>query len=240
MTLTVGTLDPTELAGIARSAVSCPATASMVAEGVEHLLDSDGLSLSERDGVPTFWCHRDAPVAVAARESRSALLRVTSGVAGSDDAGRPTEGASVVIAGRLTEEEVPGACCADARVVTLTPSLVVVLEPAEDGSTTRRTVPLDLYTDHAHRLNEGYLRRATHHANECHAGELVTSLALATGAPRSELIAASLAHLTPAGVEVCWIDLDGAHTRTVWFSRTARTPSELSNLLRRELHAGLI
>jgi hypothetical protein len=235
MTLTVGTLDPTELAGIARSAVSCPATASMVAEGVEHLLDSDGLSLSERDGVPTFWCHGDAPVAVAARERRSALLRVTSGV--SDD---PGTGASVVIAGRLTEETVPGACCADARVVTLTPSLVVVLEPAEDGSTARRTVPLELYNDSTHRLNEGYLRRATHHANECHAGELVTSLALATGAPRSELIAASLAHLTPAGVEVCWIDLDGAHTRTVWFSRTARTPAELSNLLRRELHAGLI
>lgn len=235
MTLTVGTLDPTELAGLARSAVSCPSAASMVAEGVEHLLDSDGLSLAERDGVPTFWCHREAPVALAARERRSALLRVTGPA--SEDGG---DGVSVVIAGRLAEEEVPGSCCPDARVVTLTPSLVVVLEPAEDGSTTRRTVPLELYTDAAHRLNEGYLRRATHHANECHAGELVTSLALATGAPRSELIAASLAHLTPAGVEVCWIDLDGAHTRTVWFSRTARTPAELSNLLRRELHAGLI
>ncbi|GAA1929980.1 hypothetical protein GCM10009737_34830 [Nocardioides lentus] len=236
MSITVGTADPVELAGIARSTLSCPASASMVVEGTEHLLDGDGLSLSEIDGVPTFWCHREAPVAQAAREGRSALLRVTSGVPDPD--GGP--GATVVIAGRLTEER-SGGCCEDARVVSLAPSLVVVLDPhAPDDADRRQTVPLDCYRDAAHRLNEGYLRRALRHANECHGAELTEALALATGAPRSEMIAASLDHLTPAGVEVCWIDLDGAHTRTVWFSRVARTPVELSNLLRRELHAGLI
>jgi hypothetical protein len=60
-----------------------------------------------------------------------------------------------------------------------------------------------------------------------------------TGTPAGDLFDVSLAALTTDGAELAWIDLDGGHRASLWFSRPARSVEELGVLLRHELHAGI-
>ena len=60
-----------------------------------------------------------------------------------------------------------------------------------------------------------------------------------TGTSTARLLDATLTDLTTHGAELSWIDVDGGHQTSLWFSRPARTVEELGLLLRHELHAGI-
>lgn len=223
---------PDELAARARSALSCPAAASMVIKGTEHLFGGDDLGLQDRGGVPTLVCRTGSVVETAAGARQKALLRVISGVVEEDGT---TE--SVVLAGKLAT---PEACCdSSMRAVAIEPTIIMLIRTHADGSSRQYRVPLALFRSPAHALNRGYLRRCLDHVNECHGAELRQAVSLCTGTPAPYLAGAALAGLSPTGVDVHWVDADGAHSRNVVFPAPASSPDELADALRTHLHAGL-
>ncbi|GAB3089569.1 hypothetical protein [Nocardioides zeae] len=224
--------DPDQLAARARSALSCPAAASMVIKGTEHLFGGDDLGLQDRAGVPTLVCRTGSVVEQAGRARQKALLRIISGVVEEDGT---TE--SVVLAGKLGT---PRPCCDPSMsAVAIEPTIIMLIRTQADGSTRQYRVPTALFTSPAHALNQGYLRRCTEHLNECHDAELRQAVSLCTATPGPRLIGAALHDLSPTGVEVRWVDVDGAHLRRVDFDAPAATPDELAAALRDHLHAGL-
>jgi hypothetical protein len=224
--------DPDQLAARARSALSCPAAASMVVRGTEHLFGGEDLGLQDRDGVPTLVCRRGSVVEHAGAARQKALLRLISGVVEDDST---TE--SVVLAGRLA---VPEPCCDPSMsAVAIEPSIIMLIRTNADGTSRQYRVPTALFRSPVHALNEGYLLRCTEHMNECHDAELRQAVSLCTGTPAPYLAGAAIAGLSPQGVEVQWVDGDGAHLRRVAFERRASTPDELATSLRDHLHSGL-
>ncbi len=224
--------DPDQLAARARSALSCPAAASMVIKGTEHLFGGDDLGLQDRDGVPTLVCRAGSVVEQAGQSRQKALLRIMSGVVEDDST---TE--SVVLAGRLAT---PRPCCDPSMsAVAIEPTIIMLIRTQADGSTRQYRVPTALFRSPAHSLNPGYLRRCTAHLNECHDAELRQAVSLCTATPAPRLIGAALHDLSPTGVEVRWVDVDGAHLRRVHFGSPAASPEELATALRENLHAGL-
>ncbi|HEY1134748.1 MAG TPA: hypothetical protein VGE77_09245 [Nocardioides sp.] len=224
--------DPDQLAARARSALSCPAAASMVIKGTEHLFGGDDLGLQDRSGVPTLICRAGSVVEQAGQSRQKALLRVISGVVEDDST---TE--SVVLAGKLGA---PRPCCdPEMRAVAIEPTIIMLIRTQADGSSRQYRVPTALFRSAAHALNQGYLRRCTEHLNECHDAELRQAVSLCTATPGPYLIGASLNDLSPTGVEVRWVDVEGSHLRRVEFGSPAGTPDELAEALRDHLHAGL-
>lgn len=209
-------LDPHTLAGDARSVLACPAAAWLVVDG-----SGTAVALGDSWGTPTVEAPPGSPVAAAAAARRPASLRVASGLA-------PRHGVPELLAlgGRLAAHG------DDTAVLVVS---AVVLHRAG------RSHPVSVAQFHApeHRLNRGFLQRAADHATRCHQDELRRAVSASTGRPMGDLLAAGLSALTPSGVDVTWVDLDGAHRTRLVFSRTARSTSELGEVLRRELHAGL-
>ncbi|MBZ5736722.1 hypothetical protein [Nocardioides mangrovi] len=240
---TQGTDDPTRLAADARSILACPATVSMVIEGEARLVDDEAdLTVSDHHGTPTFVCRTDSPVARAAAGNASALLTVTSGLG---PRGGPDRLDSLTLAGRLERTGYERCdCCDEVRdVVSLDLSFVLLTRPVPGtphGTPDRQhRVPLEQFRSHAHLLNRGHLQRSVEHANECHQEELRQAVSFGTSTRPAELIGVRLAHLTPSNVELQWVDVDGAHRQVLTFPRAARTLTELGEMLRRGLHAGI-
>ena len=100
-------------------------------------------------------------------------------------------------------------------------------------------MPLDEFLDPRLRLNRGHLQRALEHANDCHGDSLRDVVLQRTSTLDEELLDARMTSLTTGGVELAWIDLEGAHRAVVPFSRRARTVEELAVLVRHELHTGI-
>lgn len=224
--------EPDRLAARARSALSCPAAASMVIKGTEHLFGGDDLGLQDRNGVPTLICRAGSVVEHAGVGRQKALLRVISGVLEEDGT---TE--SVVLAGRLAA---PRPCCDPSMsAVAIEPTIIMLIRTSADGTSRQFRVPTTLFRSPTHALNQGYLLRCTEHVNECHDAELRQAVSLCTGTPGPRLAGASITDLSPRGVEVQWVDTDGAHLRRVDFPTPATTPDELAAALRDHLHAGL-
>ena len=88
-------------------------------------------------------------------------------------------------------------------------------------------------------MDQDQLTRSAEHANLCHQDELRRAVATTTGTRLAEVVGVSLTDLSPGGVEVQWVDVDGSHCRRLTFDRPATTTDELGEALRRELHAGL-
>ena len=107
------------------------------------------------------------------------------------------------------------------------------------GGGDQRRVPLAAFRSPALKLNRGYLQRALEHANDCHREDLGQVVVRTTGTPAEQLLDARLSDLTTHGAELTWIDRDGGHRASLWFSRPAGSVEELGVLLRRELHAGI-
>lgn len=234
-------LDPAQLAGEARSILACPAGVSLVVDGHPSVLDDEALGMQDVHGTPTFSCPPGSELAVAAEHHRSALITLESGLGapGSDD-----RGVTLTLAGRLETRDVEDcACCEETRhVVVLELNFALLTRPAPVGSDLpdqQVRVPLEHFRSPAHHLNRGYLQRSIEHANLCHQEELRRAVSTTTGTPMSRLLGVALADLSPAGVQVRWVDVDGAHLTDLAFPRSARTTSELGEMLRRELHAGL-
>ena len=231
--------DPRQLAAAARSILACPAEVNLVVDGVDNLCaDKEELGMTDNDGRPVLVCPTHSPLGVAAIDGRSALLTVTSGVG---QAGSSSRNARVTLAGRLTvEDQRDCECCGEPRTHASIHLNFVLLSRTVAGAPEQQfRVPLEHFGSPDHRLNRGFLQRSVEHANQCHQEELRRAVAMTTGTRMAEIVGVSLAKLMPDQVEVRWVDLEGANSRTVHFGRSARSPEELGDLLRARLHAGL-
>lgn len=236
--------DPARLAADARSILACPASVSLVIEGETYVIEDESqLGITDRCGIPTLVCPVDSPVARAAAGHASAIATVASGLGPRDSVERQD---TLTLAGRLEKVgEEHCDCCEEVRdVVSLRLNFVLLTRPVlagDPGGPRERQlrIPLPAFHSREHLLNRGHLQRSVEHANDCHQQELRQTVALATGTRPAELIAVSLADLTPTGVALHWVDLDGANRREVTFPRAARSLPELSEMLRRGLHAGI-
>ncbi|SDD69877.1 hypothetical protein [Nocardioides lianchengensis] len=234
-------LDPAQLAGEARSILACPAGVSLVVDGHPSVLAEDALGMQDVHGTPTFSCPPGSELADAAEHHRSALITVESGLGGP---GSDERAVTLTLAGRLETRGVEDcACCEETRhVVVLELNFALLTRPTptgDDRPDQQHRVPLEHFRSPSHHLNRGYLQRSVEHANTCHQEELRRAVSTTTGIPMSRLVGVALADLSPASVQVRWIDVDGAHLTDIEFPRTARSTAELGEMLRRELHAGL-
>ena len=236
-------VDPRLVAADARSILACPATVSLVIEGQEHAVGADeDLALTDHRGTPTFLCPETSPVARAAAEHSSALLTVASGLG---PRGGPERGDTLTLAGRLERTGYEQCdCCNEVRhVVSLNLNFVLLARPAAPATTgvsdRQLRVQLEEFRSRAHHLNRGHLQRSVEHANDCHQEELRQAVGTGTGTRAGDLGGVRIARLTPSGVEIQWVDVDGAHRNLVSFPRTAADLDDLGELLRRGLHAGL-
>lgn len=236
-------LDPAELAAEARSILACPGSVSLVVDGHPTVLDDDALGMQDVHGTPTFSCPPESELATAAGHHRSALITIESGLG---TAGSAERRMTLTLAGRLETRGVEDcACCAETRHVVVLELNFALLSrrAAPDGDEERPDeqfrVPLEHFRSPAHHLNRGYLQRSVEHANNCHQEELRRAVSTTTGTPMGRLLGVALSGLSPAGVQVRWVDVDGARHLDVTFPRAARTTAELGEMLRRELHSGL-
>lgn len=234
-------LDRRQVAHDARSILACPGAVSLMVEGEDHAVDED-LGLVDRRGTPTFLCRADSLVARAADAGLGALLTVTSGLGAHDG---PERGDTLTIAGRLESTGFERcACCREmCRVVSLQSSFVLLARPVVSGPPglpdRHLRIPLDDFRSCEHHLNRGHLQRSAEHANDDHQEELRRAVALGTRTRPGDLAGVRIARLSPADVTLQWVDVGGAHQRTLDFPRRARDLAELGELLRRRLHAGI-
>ncbi len=221
-------------AELARSILSCPASAEVAVDGFPAVGSDDDLGLRDEEGVPTFSCRSTSEMADAGRAGSPALVTLVSGLG---RGGGPDRSLSLTLTGTLAIGPLESCtCCGEERHDVVLDLDFVVLHRG-DGH--QRRVPLREFHSPALRLNRGYLQRALEHANDCHREDLGQVVARTTGTPAEQLLDASLVDLTTHGAELSWIDRQGGHRASLWFSRPARTVEQLGVLLRRELHADI-
>ena len=220
-------------AELARSILACADSADIAVDGFPTVGADDDLGFRDQDGTPRFSCRTWSMMAHAGREGSRALLTLTSGL-GPDDG--PDREVSLTLTGRLADAGLESChCCGEQRQdVALDLDFVVLTRGDEQAR-----VPLRAFRATALRLNRGYLQRTLEHANDCHREDLSQVVSRMTGISTDRLLDASLADLTTHGAELAWIDVDGGHQTSLWFSRPARSVEELGLLLRHELHAGI-
>lgn len=226
------------IAASARSIVSCPAGVNLVVDGVGDILnDINDLGMQDLGGVPTFTCPPGTALSRAAADRRRALLTLESGLG---PLGSPDRKAQVTVTGHLEARGLADCdCCADVReTVVLVVDAVVLSRPGRHDVEQVR-VPVADFHSPDHVLNRGFLQRSVEHANHCHQDELRRAVSTTTGTRVAEVIGVSLGRLLPTGVEIHWVDPEGAHVRMLDFPHPATNPDELGELLRNELHAGL-
>ncbi len=226
-------VDPTTAAATARSILSCPATLDLTVDGLDDVLaECHDVALQDQDGVPTFSCPSDRPLArAAAGRGRRAVLSLESGVGAPDGAERTSV---LSLAGRLVRSGRDSCeCCAETRDVVVLVVERVALTPRSGSAPLQLSV--EDFSAPEHRLNRGFLQRCVEHASQCHQDELRHAVAAIVDRPIREIAGVALSDLTTRGVLVRWVDADGAHAREVAFPHAAVTPAELGELLRREL-----
>lgn len=237
--------DPTLLAAAARSVLACPAGVNLVVDGVDDVLGDLGdpqtggageLGMRDLGGVPTFSCPPGTRLVEAAAVRRRALLTLESGLGPTSSSDRDavlTLGGHLELSGQEACE-----CCSEVReTVVLVVDVVVLTRPQRHGDQVR--VAVEQFGSPHLVLNRGYLQRSAEHANLCHQDELRRAVASTTGTRLAEVVGVSLTDLSPAGVEVQWVDPEGSHRRHLAFPRVATSTDDLGDLLRSQLHAGL-
>jgi hypothetical protein len=221
-------------AELARSILACPDSAQVAVDGFPAIGSDDDLGLRDEGGTPTFSCRSVSRMAEAGRAGTRALVTLASGLG---PAGGPDRALTLTLTGRLGIGPLDSCtCCGEERHDVVLDLDFVVLGR---GDRERVRVPLREFRSPALRLNRGYLQRALEHANDCHRDDLGQVVSRTTGTPPEQLLDVSLAELTTDGAELAWIDREGGHRASLWFSRPARSIEELGVLLRRELHAGI-
>ncbi len=226
----------TGLDGAARSILARPGAVHLVADGVDDVLGDLATppGLHDRGGVPTLSTPVGTRLARAATERRRARLRIGSGLGPAGSADR----AAVLDLGGLLEARGRETCaCCEAQRETV--ALLVDRVVLTPGGRAPTRVPVERFRSARHLLNRGYLERTAEHATLGHQAELRRAVSTLTGTRLAEVVGVSLTGLSAAGVDVQWVGLDGSHVRPLVFGRVAATPAELSDILRRELHAGL-
>ncbi len=239
--LDAGRTDVHRLAAAARSILACPADVHLVVDGVDDVTAGLGdahLEMQDHGGRPLFACPADAALAVAATDGRGALLTLHSGLG---RPGSPDRGATLTLSGRLEATGLEECeCCTEVRMRVLLRLDFALLSRADHGpGDARIRVPLAAFASAAHDLNRGFLQRSVEHANHCHQDELRRAIASRTSTRLGDVVGVHLTGLRPDGVVLQWVDTTGAHESQLVFPRPARSASDLGELLREELHAGL-
>lgn len=216
----------------ARSILACPAAADLRVEGEEHPLDGAELGLADHRGTPVLRCPAGSPLSRAADDGRGALLTVASGLG---PLGGPERADTLTVSGRLERTGFERGCCGQLRhVVSLRSTFVLLSRPDQ-----HQRVPVEDLASPEHHLSRGHLQRLVEHAHGCRHEELRRAVALGTGTHPGDLAGVRIAHLSPTEATLQWVDVAGAHQRTVRLPRRARDLVELGELLRRRLHAGI-
>jgi hypothetical protein len=224
-------------AELARSILACCTDAALTVDDFPAAGEDDDLGLRDVDGVPTFSCRSWSVLAHAGTAGSDALVTLSSGLGADDGADR---GHTLTLTGRLRSGIVEDCrCCGERRHDVHLQVGLVVLTRDHGAGPEQVTIPLRAFLDPALRLNRGHLQRALEHANDCHRENLREVVVQRTDTEAEDLLDAQMTGLTTSGVELAWIDLDGAHRAAVPFSRPARTVEELALLVRHELHAGI-
>jgi hypothetical protein len=226
---------PESDAELARSILACCTDATLTVDAFPGAGDDEDLGLRDVNGTPTFSCRSWATLNDAGQARSRALVTLSSGLGPEDGRDR---GHTLTLTGPLRPglvEDCP--CCGERRHdVHLEVELVVL---TRGDASPQVTVPTQEFLDPRLRLNRGHLQRAREHANDCHRDSLRDVVLQRTDTIDEELLDARMTGLTTRGVELSWIDLEGAHRATVPFSRHARTVEELAGLVRHELHTGI-
>lgn len=238
-----GRADVGRLAAAARSILACPADVRLVVDGIDDVtagLGEGHLEMQDQGGVPVFSCPADAPLAVAATDRRGALLTLRSGLGRPGSADRE---ATLTLSGRLEASGLEECrCCPEVRMRVLLELDFAVLSRTVLGAAhdeTRIRVPLHAFSSPQHDLNRGFLQRSVEHANHCHQDELRRAVSHRSGTRLREVLGVHLTELRPEGVVLRWVDLTGSHETALRFPRAATSTTDLGELLRSELHAGL-
>jgi hypothetical protein len=222
-------------AELARSILACSTDAALTVDEFPAAGDDEDLGLRDVDGIPTFSCRSWAVLAHAGAARSRALVTLSSGLG--PDRG-PDRGHTLTLTGSLRPGLVEDCRCCGERRHDIHLELELVVLTRADGSP-QVTVPPHEFLDPRLRLNRGHLQRAVEHANDCHTDNLRDVVLQRTDTLPEELLDARMTGLTTRGVELSWIDLEGAHRASVPFSRRARTVEELAVLVRHELHTGI-
>lgn len=233
-------LDEQHLAAQARTTLAAADTA-VVRLGPGRAGSATGYRVRVRDddGEPRLSCRRDGAVHRAARERRVAGLLLAPHAAAA---------AAVRLAGRLVADSAAAAAgepAASAQVSLRVEHVVIGCPHPGAGrrelrgvlreGAREREIALERYALAQPDQLAAQLPRVLRHVNDHH-GEQVHRLAAATaGRPPDAVLAASLAELSPAGVEINWIDEAGGHDHPIRFGTAAHTVDELVCALRAHL-----
>lgn len=218
--------DPYAVAAQARSILACPAGVELSVDGSPSGAPEGALSLADDQGRAVLVCTPGSDLLIAAGRRLVATVRLQSGLTG----GSPDD--ALALTGRLVLDGTERCdCCAEEHQrVLLEPSAVILSLAGR-----QLPVPVSDFLSPAHVLNRGYLQRACEHANHCHGDQLRRAVSRRTGLPLARLIGASLAALTPGGVELRWVDSEGAHAERLRFPTPATDTHELGIRLREHL-----
>ncbi|GAA1939728.1 DUF2470 domain-containing protein [Nocardioides hwasunensis] len=226
-------MNPAEAALLARSVLSCPEAITLwVGQAREAIADEVYDVTCDMHGAPVFSAGDDSALLAAAHGGAVGMVEIASGLGDPTSAHRDL---SLVLQGTLTQRDTGCRCCGDPR------SLVALELTSVDLLSDDATVTVDVsrFRDHRHVLNPGYLQRTVEHANTAHEPELRSAMASTFGIPLQSMLAASLMGVDPCGVDVAWLDAEGAHPHRLDFVRPVSSPQELGAALRSHLHAGM-
>ncbi|HEY1702405.1 MAG TPA: DUF2470 domain-containing protein [Trebonia sp.] len=220
-----------DLGRLARETVEQASSATLAIRGRPLGPGSALAGVYTDNGWPVLRCDLNSVVAAAAAENLTATLAVR----GRADDGPET--VTVLLTGTL---ETIGRARDNGREISAVALMLehVVIETRTAGCpAVARPVPVSEYTGVDPVTLAACARRLAEHTNASHDGELRRFAASHSGLPAAAVAAAWLTGLDPNGLELGWIGPDGARTVTVSFPRQARTPTELSLLVRRQLCA---
>lgn len=219
-----------EPARLARETVEQASRATLAIHGWPIGSSSPMTGLYTDSGWPVLRCGLESALAGAAAENRPAALTVY----GPADA---SEAVTVLLTGTLEIIGHSREGGREAAAVALALEQVVLEAAAPGRPAVTRPVPVSEYTGVDPVTMADCARRLVEHTNASHDGELRRFAAFHSGLPPAQVAAAWLAGLNAHGLELGWIGPDGARTTAVSFPRQARTPTELSVLVRRRLLA---
>lgn len=211
----------------ARSILACAAGVELAVEGVRQSLDGVVEEVRDWAGAPMIVCLSDGALVRAGRHGLDAVLSLRSGLRAGD---------SLLLAGRLRHVGTDTCRCCDGTRDYVVVDLTHVLLERAGG---RTLVDLDKFGDPALELNSGYLRRSEEHLNSCHGEHLRHAAARRAGKRLDAIAAAQVVGLSPAGVELQYVTVNGSDTLPLTFPGVAHSVDELGHCLRWALHPDL-
>lgn len=226
----LGTERVGEFAVVAREVLALAASGTLHVRGLSEAAASlQDATFFDDAGRPTFVVPGDAALVKAARSRRGAVLAIP--------AGSHTGWTQLVLGGHLTVLAAPDGADEGVAAVGLLVHTVVLERDQPDGRPVAyRAVALAEWTAATPDPLRPAAQRILRHTNRAHAAQLRDFVAGLRGVDTGDVLAVELADLDATGVDVCWVDVRGAHRARLRFPRPAACPGELAERLRATLH----